>query len=112
VVLPYTRRGSRPPTEGAAGSQASGPDTLEVTTLAVDPPRIVEVWAAHRASERPLPRMLRERTTHEPVREVERRLSPAPTPVRMMNILEDEGGTKIAARLAPPHPGAGGHRLG
>jgi hypothetical protein len=30
----------------------------------------------------------------------------------MMNILEAEGGTKIAAWLASPHPGAGGHRLG
>jgi hypothetical protein len=30
----------------------------------------------------------------------------------MMNILDAEGGTKIAARLASPHLGAGGHRLG
>jgi hypothetical protein len=29
-----------------------------------------------------------------------------------MNILEAEGGTKITARLASPHPGASGHRLG
>jgi hypothetical protein len=30
----------------------------------------------------------------------------------MMNILEAEGGAEAAARLASPHPGAGGHRLG
>jgi hypothetical protein len=29
-----------------------------------------------------------------------------------MNILEAEGGTKIAARLASPHPVTGGNRLG
>jgi hypothetical protein len=46
--------------------------------------------------------MLKERLTHEPAREVELRLSPAPALARMMNILEAEGGTKIAARLASP----------
>jgi hypothetical protein len=56
--------------------------------------------------------MLREKVTHEPAREVELRLSPASTPARMMKILEAEGGTKIAALLASPHPGTGGHRLG
>jgi hypothetical protein len=85
---------------------------LEVTTPAVDRPCVVEVQAARRASERPLPRTSRERVTHGPAWEVERRLSPAPTLARMMNILEAEGGTKIAARLASPHPGTGGHRLG
>jgi hypothetical protein len=55
---------------------------------------------------------MRERLAHETVREVELRLSPASTLARMMNILEAEGGTKIAAWLASPHPGAGGHRLG
>jgi hypothetical protein len=30
----------------------------------------------------------------------------------MTNILEAEGGTKITARLASPHLGAGGHRFG
>jgi hypothetical protein len=56
--------------------------------------------------------MLREKVTHELAREVELRLSTASAPARMMKILEAEGGTKIAARLASPHPGAGGHRLG
>ena len=37
--------------------------------------------------------------TGGPARKVERRLSVAPTPTRMMNILEAEGGTKIATRL-------------
>jgi hypothetical protein len=55
---------------------------------------------------------MKERLTHETAREVELRLSPASTLARMMNILEVEGGTKIAAWLASPHPGAGGHRLG
>jgi hypothetical protein len=112
VALPCTRGGSRPPAGGAAGSPVDEPDTLEVTTPAVDQPRIVEVWAARKASERPLPRTPWGRVTHEPAREVERRLSPAPTPARMMNILEAEGGTKTAARLTSPHPGTGGHRLG
>jgi hypothetical protein len=56
--------------------------------------------------------MLKERLTHEPAREAELWLCPASAPVRMMNILEAEGGTKIAARLASPHLGAGGRRLG
>jgi hypothetical protein len=30
----------------------------------------------------------------------------------MMNILEAEGGAEAATRLASPHPGTGGHRLG
>jgi hypothetical protein len=97
---------------GGAGSQAGEPNTLKLTTPAVDQPCVVEVRPSRRASERPLPRTLKERLTHEPAREVELRLSPASTPARMMNILEAEGGTKIAARLASPHPGAGGHRLG
>jgi hypothetical protein len=50
--------------------------------------------------------------THEPAREVELRLNPASAPARMMKILEAEGGTKIAARLASPHHRTGGHRLG
>jgi hypothetical protein len=73
-----------------------------MTTSAVDQPRVVEVRVARRASERPLPRTPRERATHEPAREVERWLSPAPTSARMMNILEAEGGTKTAAWLAFP----------
>ena len=35
-----------------------------------------------------------------------------PSPALMMNILEAEGGAEAAARLASPHPGTGGHRLG
>jgi hypothetical protein len=56
--------------------------------------------------------MLREKVTHEPAREVELRLSLASALARMMKILEAEGGTKIAARLASPHHRTGGHRLG
>jgi hypothetical protein len=56
--------------------------------------------------------MLKGRLTHEPAREVELWLSPTSAPARMMNILEAEGRTKIAAWLAPPHPETGGHRLG
>ena len=97
---------------GGTESRAGEPNALKLTTPAVDQPRVVEVRPSRRASERPLPRTLKERLTHEPTREVELRLSPASTPARMMNILEAEGGTKIAARLASPHPGAGGHRLG
>jgi hypothetical protein len=56
--------------------------------------------------------MLREKVTHEPAREVELRLSLVSAPARMMKILEAEGGTKIATRLASPHHRTGGHRLG
>jgi hypothetical protein len=56
--------------------------------------------------------MLKEMVTYEPVREVERRLSPTSTLARMMNILEAEGGVEAAARLASPHHRTGGHRLG
>jgi hypothetical protein len=56
--------------------------------------------------------MLREKVTHEPVREVELRLSPASALARMMNILEAEGGAEAAARLASPHHRTGGHLLG
>jgi hypothetical protein len=55
---------------------------------------------------------LEEEVASRPVREVEPRISLASAPARMMKILEAEGGTKIAAQLASPHPGAGGHRLG
>jgi hypothetical protein len=112
AVLPCTRRGSCLPAGGCARSQADEPDALRLTTPAVDRSRVVEVRPARRASERPLPRTPKERPTHEPAREVELRLNPASTPAGMMNILEAEGGTKIAARLAPPHREAGGHRLG
>ena len=55
---------------------------------------------------------LEEEVASRPVREVEPRLTSLSTLARMMKILEAEGGTKIAARLASPYPGAGGHRLG
>jgi hypothetical protein len=55
---------------------------------------------------------LEEEVASRPVREVEPRLTSLSVPARMMKILEAEGGTKIVARLASPHPGAGGHRLG
>jgi hypothetical protein len=97
---------------GGTESQAGEPNALKLTTPTIDQSRNVEVRPSRRASERPLPRMLKERLTHEPAREVELRLSPTSAPARMMNILEAEGGTKIAARLASPHLGAGGHRLG
>jgi hypothetical protein len=49
--------------------------------------------------------------THEPVWEVELRLSPASALARMTKILEAEGGAEVAARLASPHHQTGGHRL-
>jgi hypothetical protein len=97
---------------GGTGSQAGEPNVLELATPAVDQPRVVKVRPARRASERPLTRKLEEEVACRPAREVELRLSPASAPARMMNILEAEGGTKIAAWLAPPHPEAGGRRLG
>jgi hypothetical protein len=43
------------------------------------------------------------------MREVEHRLGLPFATVRMMNILEAEGGAEPAARLASPHHKAGGH---
>jgi hypothetical protein len=47
--------------------------------------------------------MLKEKVTHEPVREVEIRLSSPFAPARMTKILEVEGGAEVAARLASLH---------
>jgi hypothetical protein len=55
---------------------------------------------------------LEEEVACQPAREVEPRLASLPAPARMTNTLEAEGGTKITARIASPHPGAGGHRFG
>jgi hypothetical protein len=61
--------------------------------------------------ERPSPRSLREGAGRCPRRD-QPQLGTLPSPALMMNILEAEGGAEAAARLASPHPGAGGHRLG
>ena len=97
---------------GATGSPADDSDTLEVTTPAVVQPLVVEVRAIRRAGERLHPQTPRERATRGPAWKVERRLSRAPTPAGMMNILEAEGGTKIAAWLALPHPETDSHHPG
>jgi hypothetical protein len=55
---------------------------------------------------------LEEEAASRPAWEVEPRPASLSAPTRMMNILEAEGGTEITARLASPHLGAGGHRLG
>jgi hypothetical protein len=60
--------------------------------------------------ERPSPRSLREGAGRCPRRD-RPQLGALPSPALMMNILEVEGGAEAAARLASPHPGAGGHRL-
>jgi hypothetical protein len=61
--------------------------------------------------ERPSPRSLREGVGRRPRRD-QPQLGALPSPALMMNILEAEGGAEAAARLASPHLGAGGHRLG
>jgi hypothetical protein len=61
--------------------------------------------------ERPSPRSLREGAGRCP-RGDRPQLGALPSPALMMNILEAEGGAEAAARLASPHPGTGGHRLG
>jgi hypothetical protein len=61
--------------------------------------------------ERPSPRSLRE-GAGRCSRGDRPQLGALPSLALMMNILEDEGGAEAAARLASPHPGAGGHRLG
>jgi hypothetical protein len=112
AVLPCARCNNHPCGRRGRWEPSRRAQRAEFDDARCRQPRVVEVRPSRRASERPLPRTLKERLTHEPAREVELRLSPASTPARMMNILEAEGGTKIAARLASPHPGAGGHRLG
>jgi hypothetical protein len=62
-------------------------------------------------SERPSPRSLREGAGRCPHRG-RPQLGALPSQALMMNILEAEGGAEAAARLASPHPGAGGHCLG
>jgi hypothetical protein len=61
--------------------------------------------------ERPSPRSLREGAGRCPCGD-RPQLGALPSPALMMIILEAEGGAEAAARLASPHPGAGGHRLG
>jgi hypothetical protein len=61
--------------------------------------------------ERPPPRSLREGAGRCPRRD-RPQLGALPSPALMMNILEAEGGAEAVARLASPHPEAGGHRLG
>jgi hypothetical protein len=61
--------------------------------------------------EHPSPRSLREGAGRCP-RGGRPRLALLSAPARMMKILEAEGGTEVAARLASPHHRAGGHRLG
>jgi hypothetical protein len=61
--------------------------------------------------ERPSPQSLREGAGRCP-RGERPQLGALPSPALMMNILEAEGGAEAIARLASPHPGAGGHRLG
>jgi hypothetical protein len=58
----------------------------------------------------PSPRSLREGAGRCP-RGDRLQLGALPSPALMMNILEAEGGAEAAARLASPHPGAGGHHL-
>jgi hypothetical protein len=60
--------------------------------------------------ERPSPRSLREGAGR--CRGDRPQLGALPSPALMMNILEAEGGAEATARLASPHPGTGGHRLG
>jgi hypothetical protein len=73
--------------------------------------------AGHAASasasngERPSPQSLREGAGRRP-RWDRPQLGALPSPALMMKILEAEGGAEAAVRLASPHPGAGGHRLG
>jgi hypothetical protein len=67
--------------------------------------------ASAKNGERPSPRSLREGAGRYP-RGDRPQLGALPSPALMMNILEAEGGAEAVARLASPHPGAGGHRLG
>jgi hypothetical protein len=61
--------------------------------------------------ERPSPRSLRE-GAGRCLRGDRPQLGALPSPALMMNILEAKGGAEAAARLASPHPGTGGPRLG
>jgi hypothetical protein len=61
--------------------------------------------------ERPSPPSLREGAGRCP-RGDGPQLGALPSLALMMNILEAEGGAEATTRLASPHPGTGGHRLG
>jgi hypothetical protein len=69
------------------------------------------VAASATNGERPSPRSLREGAGRCP-RGDRPQLGALPSPALMMNILEAEGGAEAPSRLASPHPGASGHRLG
>jgi hypothetical protein len=56
-----------------------------------------------------LPQMHEEEAGRQPMRKVGPQLGSPSPPARMMNILEAEGGREATARLALPHPTAGGH---
>jgi hypothetical protein len=101
---PSGRRGRRKP--GQRLRHAGGDDARRRSAPRYRSPRRPQGQRA------PPPQTPRERATRGPAWKVERRLSVAPAPAGMMNILEAEGGTKIAAWLALPHPETGGHRPG
>jgi hypothetical protein len=93
---------SAPAVGGGTGSsaraaQARGPDTRKLP--------------APRTTNDLLPRSLRE-GAGRCLRGGRPRLGAPPSPARMMNILEAEGGAEAAVRLASPHHEAGGHHPG
>jgi hypothetical protein len=75
-------------------AQAGEPDTRQLP--------------APRTANAPLPRSLREGAGRYS-RGGKPQLGAPPSPTRMMNILEAEGGAEAAARLSSPHHRAGGH---
>jgi hypothetical protein len=81
----------------ARAAQAGEPDTRQLP--------------APRTANAPLPQSLRE-GAGRCSRGGKPQLGAPPSPARMMNILEAEGGAEAAARLASPHHRTGGHHPG
>jgi hypothetical protein len=95
---------------GTKAIQPKGPDTLQQP--AASRPRVAEVRLLRKAGEHASPLNAGERSESPAHAEGRARTQLAPTPARMMNILEAEGEGETAARLASPHHEAGGHPPG
>jgi hypothetical protein len=93
---------SAPAVGGGTGSSARTAQTGEPDTRRLPAPRTANT---------PLPRSLRG-GAGRCSRGSRPRPAPPSSPARMMKILEAEGGTEAAARLASPHHRTGGHHPG
>jgi hypothetical protein len=109
--VPPSRRTTCCATPGAAGDRRPGGRRTTTHCLGssnLPSPAWLEDASSAELEDALLPRMPEEEAGRRPTR----RQAPtrrAPSPARMMNILEAEGGAEAAARLASPHHEAGDH---